>query len=285
MAGLFVDAALESAVESQGRSFMAAAPPGSDLADRRPSLSCPRARNAWRPFNGWPRKSGTPRGRLGHAGRAIRWPIDAELMERPPGAGGGLCGPRRPGGRARNAPGARNSHERSGPACGRCSTRQASTPRCPHRLLDAPEGGLLASRLGRMAQALSAGEGSAVPTAPAAIETYCETRCDAAAAACGSPLLHLAHPAVHQPTGSSALLAHAEPGEVGFDMPHGEFTHRGHLCTFETMVSAFGLEDLSLQPMGEIIHEIDLRWSLRAPGDRGHRCRPQGLAPSEALRS
>ncbi|MDP9145418.1 MAG: chromate resistance protein, partial [Actinomycetota bacterium] len=50
-----------------------------------------------------------------------------------------------------------------------------------------------------------------------------------------------------------------EPGEVAFDMPHGEFTHRGHLCTFETMVHAFSLEDPSLQPMGEIIHEIDLR--------------------------
>jgi hypothetical protein len=42
-------------------------------------------------------------------------------------------------------------------------------------------------------------------------------------------------------------------------MPHGEFTHRGHLCTSETMVRAFSLEDSSLQPMGEIIHEIDLR--------------------------
>jgi hypothetical protein len=50
-----------------------------------------------------------------------------------------------------------------------------------------------------------------------------------------------------------------EPGEVGFDMPRGEFTHRGPLCTFETMVRAFGLEDQVLQAMGEIIHEIDLR--------------------------
>jgi hypothetical protein len=50
-----------------------------------------------------------------------------------------------------------------------------------------------------------------------------------------------------------------EPDEVAFDMPHGEFTHRGHLCTFETMVAAFGLDDAVLQTMGEIVHEIDLR--------------------------
>jgi hypothetical protein len=125
---------------------------------------------------------------------------------------------------------------------------------------DTPEGGVLASRFGRMAQALSAGEGSATPTAPAALETYRNMR-------------WVTRPRPHvdrlsciwlirrfiNPQATVRYSPAPEPGEVGFDMPQGEFTHRGHLCTFETMVRALGLEDPSLRPMGEIIHEIDLR--------------------------
>jgi hypothetical protein len=125
---------------------------------------------------------------------------------------------------------------------------------------DAPEGGLLASRLGRMAQALSTGEGSAVPTAPAAIETYRETRWVT------RPRPHVDRLSciwlIRRFINPQAVVRYSptpEPGEVAFDMPQGEFTHRGHLCTFETMVSAFGLKDQVLQAMGEIIHEIDLR--------------------------
>jgi hypothetical protein len=125
---------------------------------------------------------------------------------------------------------------------------------------DAPEGGLLASRLGRMAQALSAGEGSAAPTTSAAIETYRETRWVT------RPRPHVDRLSciwlIRRFINPQAVVRYSptpEPGEVGFDMPHGEFTHRGHLCTFETMVSAFGLKDQVLQAMGEIIHEIDLR--------------------------
>lgn len=49
-----------------------------------------------------------------------------------------------------------------------------------------------------------------------------------------------------------------EADEVAFDMGNDEFGHRGNLCTFETMVLAFGLEDPGLKPVAEIIHEIDL---------------------------
>src|SRR5215475_13078097 len=125
---------------------------------------------------------------------------------------------------------------------------------------DAPEGSLLASRLGRLAQALSAGEGAAAPTAPAAIETYREARWVT------RPRPHVDRLSciwlIRRFINPQAVVRYSptpEPGEVGFDMPGGEFTHRGHLCTFETMVRAFGLEDSSLLPMGEIIHEIDLR--------------------------
>jgi hypothetical protein len=50
-----------------------------------------------------------------------------------------------------------------------------------------------------------------------------------------------------------------EPGEVGFDMRDAVFGHRGNLCTFETMVSAFDLKEPGLQGIAEIVHEIDLR--------------------------
>jgi hypothetical protein len=51
---------------------------------------------------------------------------------------------------------------------------------------------------------------------------------------------------------------HANKDEVAFDMNQGEFGHRGSLCTFETMKLAFGLESPELQPIAEIVHEIDL---------------------------
>jgi hypothetical protein len=46
--------------------------------------------------------------------------------------------------------------------------------------------------------------------------------------------------------------------EVPFDMNQGLFSHRGNLCTFETMVSAFGLADPAVRAIAEIVHEIDL---------------------------
>lgn len=47
--------------------------------------------------------------------------------------------------------------------------------------------------------------------------------------------------------------------EVAFDMNTGEFGHVGNLCTFETMVFAFGLTEPGLPILAEIVHEIDLR--------------------------
>lgn len=50
-----------------------------------------------------------------------------------------------------------------------------------------------------------------------------------------------------------------EPDEITFDMSNAHFGHRGQFCTFETMVSAFGLDGPELQALAEIVHEIDLR--------------------------
>ncbi len=47
-------------------------------------------------------------------------------------------------------------------------------------------------------------------------------------------------------------------GEVAFDMGGAQFGHRGNLCTFETMVQAFRLDDPGVRAIAEIVHEIDL---------------------------
>jgi hypothetical protein len=50
-----------------------------------------------------------------------------------------------------------------------------------------------------------------------------------------------------------------EADEVAFDMNEGQFGHQGNLCTFETMLHAFGLNEPGLHEIGEMVHEIDLR--------------------------
>jgi hypothetical protein len=125
---------------------------------------------------------------------------------------------------------------------------------------DAPEGSLVASQLARLAQALAPREAMAVSVSSAPLAAYRDKRWVT------RPRPHVDRLSciwlIRRFINPQAMVRYSptpEPGEVAFDMPNGEFTHRGHLCTFETMVRAFGLEDPSLQPMGEIIHEIDLR--------------------------
>ena len=50
-----------------------------------------------------------------------------------------------------------------------------------------------------------------------------------------------------------------KPDELRFDMFEAEFTHQGDKCTFEVMVDRFCLDDPALIPIGEIIHDIDLK--------------------------
>jgi hypothetical protein len=61
------------------------------------------------------------------------------------------------------------------------------------------------------------------------------------------------------PRAAVRYAAAPEPDEVAFDMPGAAFGHRGNLCTFETMVRAFALDDPGLRAIAEIVHEIDLR--------------------------
>jgi hypothetical protein len=53
----------------------------------------------------------------------------------------------------------------------------------------------------------------------------------------------------------------AESGVYRFDMFEGEFTHEGERCTFETLVSRFGLENVApaLRAVGEVVHDIDCK--------------------------
>jgi hypothetical protein len=125
---------------------------------------------------------------------------------------------------------------------------------------DAPEGDLVTAHLARLAQALAAGEVPAASVAPAAIEAYRDrqwvTRPRPHVDRLGCIWL------IRRFINPTAVIRYAntpEANEVGFDMRQGTFSHQGNLCTFETMVMAFGLEDPRLRLMGEIIHEVDLR--------------------------
>jgi Uncharacterized conserved protein len=38
-----------------------------------------------------------------------------------------------------------------------------------------------------------------------------------------------------------------------------EFTHEGDMCTFETLIQRFGINDKALRTIAEIVHDIDLK--------------------------
>lgn len=65
----------------------------------------------------------------------------------------------------------------------------------------------------------------------------------------------------------NATIRYGEPreGEVTFDMPGAELGHTGNLCTFETILAAFRLDDPALRALAAIVHEIDLRDGLSSP--------------------
>jgi hypothetical protein len=65
----------------------------------------------------------------------------------------------------------------------------------------------------------------------------------------------------------SAVIAYgtpSSPDDVTFDMQNANFGHVGNLCTFETMLRAFKLDEPALYVLAQIVHEIDLRDGLYA---------------------
>ncbi len=125
---------------------------------------------------------------------------------------------------------------------------------------DSPEGAQVVSRLARIAQALSPSQSSSPSVPPADVAAYR-----------GKRWVTRPHPHVDRVACAWLIRRFIDPkaviryatapgaGEVAFDMSNAEFGHRGNLCTFETMVKAFGLNDPRLQAIAEIVHEIDLR--------------------------
>jgi hypothetical protein len=125
---------------------------------------------------------------------------------------------------------------------------------------DAPEGAAVASHLARIEQTLSPLAHPDSGVSHAALEAYRGKRWVT------RPRPHVDRLAciwlIRRFIDQEAVIRYAptpEPDEIAFDMREGTFGHRGNLCTFETMIVAFGLEDPGLRLIGEIVHEIDLR--------------------------
>jgi hypothetical protein len=58
-----------------------------------------------------------------------------------------------------------------------------------------------------------------------------------------------------------------QPEEIRFDMYEAEFTHEGDRCTFEVLIGRLGLLDPGLDPIAQIVHDIDLKDSKFARGE------------------
>jgi hypothetical protein len=74
--------------------------------------------------------------------------------------------------------------------------------------------------------------------------------------------------------------------EVSFDMMRATFGHTGTLCTFETMLVAFGLNGKTLDKLADIVHELDLQTYYTHPETSGIEAvlkgwQKQGLADKE----
>jgi hypothetical protein len=73
-----------------------------------------------------------------------------------------------------------------------------------------------------------------------------------------------------------------EPGELRFDMYAAEYTHEGEACTFQVLVRRFGLAELGLDRLGEIIRDIDCKDSLHGhPETAGVAALLEGIAAGE----
>jgi hypothetical protein len=125
---------------------------------------------------------------------------------------------------------------------------------------ESPAGAQVASRLARIEEALSPKPPDIPQVAAAALSAYRNKRWVTRPSphvdrlACAWLIRRFINPRAVIRYSNTAL-----PDEVAFDMSQGPFSHRGNLCTFETMVRAFGLDDPAVGAIAEIVHEIDLR--------------------------
>lgn len=123
-----------------------------------------------------------------------------------------------------------------------------------------PEGAVVSARLARIAEALAADPAAVVAVAPASLEDFrtkqwiTRPRPHVDRLACIWLIRRFINP-----TASIRYGLDPQPDEVAFDMSEAYFGHQGNLCTFETMLRAFGLDEPGLHVIAEIVHEIDLR--------------------------
>jgi hypothetical protein len=131
-----------------------------------------------------------------------------------------------------------------------------------------PEGGQFATRLARIAQTLASQDATAAEVPHVDRATYRARRWVT------RPRPHVDRLAcawlLRRFIDSAAPIRYADdpaPDEVAFDVEGAHFGHNGQLCSFETMLRAFALDDPALRAIAEIVHEIDLR--------DGHYTRPE----------
>jgi hypothetical protein len=122
-----------------------------------------------------------------------------------------------------------------------------------------PEGDLVAARLAALARALAPAPSLVPQIVPMQLEAYRDARWvtrphpHVDRLACAWLIRRFVNP--------NAVIRYANdpgPNEVAFDMEDARFGHTGNLCTFETMLRAFELNDPVLHSIGEIVHELDL---------------------------
>ena len=125
---------------------------------------------------------------------------------------------------------------------------------------DSPAGRQVALRLARVEEALASGRAGDPQVTPVTLAAYRTKRWVTRPGphvdrlACAWLIRRFINP--------GAVIRYSStphPEEVPFDMGQGPFSHHGNLCTFETMIRAFGLTDPPMAAIGEIVHEIDLR--------------------------
>jgi hypothetical protein len=61
------------------------------------------------------------------------------------------------------------------------------------------------------------------------------------------------------PGATFAFVDQPASADVPFDMYSGEFSHRGPLCTFETLAQRFGLRGTAVERIGQIVHDLDVK--------------------------
>jgi hypothetical protein len=67
------------------------------------------------------------------------------------------------------------------------------------------------------------------------------------------------------PNAAFGFADRAADFDVPFDMYDGQFSHRGSLCTFETLAQTFAIVHPTVVRIGQIVHDLDMKETRYAP--------------------